>query len=110
MTRFVQFLGQAIAYSLFAVVIGYFATRPAYTHHDPEKALIKISFSHAGAHIEPRIRIPIHFRGRCGVANPCLDALALGRQLLTQFGILLVLGYRDAERDQPDPERGNARA
>jgi len=29
MTRVVQFLGQAIAYSLFAVVIGYFATRPA---------------------------------------------------------------------------------
>jgi len=56
-TRFVQFLGQAIAYSLFAVVIGYFATRPAYTHHDPEKALIKISFSHAGAHIEPCIRL-----------------------------------------------------
>jgi len=55
-TRFVQFLGQAIAYSLFAVVIGYFATRPAYTHHDPEKAL-KISFSHAGAHIEPCIRL-----------------------------------------------------
>lgn len=57
MTRFVQFLGQAIAYSLFAVVIGYFATRPAYTHHDPDKALIKISFSHAGAHVEPCKRL-----------------------------------------------------
>ena len=57
MTRVVQFLGQAIAYSLFAVVIGYFATRPAYTHHDPEKALIKISFSHAGAHVEPCKRL-----------------------------------------------------
>ena len=52
MTRVVQFLGQLIAYSLFAVVIGYFATRPAYTHHNPDKALIKISFSHAGAHVE----------------------------------------------------------
>jgi len=57
MIRFVQFLGQAIAYSLFAVVIGYFATRPAYTHHDPDKALIKISFSHAGAHVEPCKRL-----------------------------------------------------
>ncbi|NOR19696.1 MAG: hypothetical protein GQ538_06365 [Xanthomonadales bacterium] len=57
MTRFVQLLGQVIAYSLFAVVIGYFSTRPAYTHHDPDKAIIKISFSHAGAHVEPCTRL-----------------------------------------------------
>ncbi|MCK5479584.1 MAG: hypothetical protein KAJ06_00500 [Gammaproteobacteria bacterium] len=52
MTRFVQFLGQAIAYSLFAVAVGYFSTRPAYTHYDPDKAVIKLSFSHAGQHVE----------------------------------------------------------
>ena len=57
MTRFVQFLGQLIAYSLFAVVIGYFSTRPAYTHQDPAKAVIKVSFSRAGAHIEPCKRL-----------------------------------------------------
>ena len=57
MTRFAQLLGQVIAYSLFAVVIGYFSTRPAYTHHDPDKAIIKISFSHAGAHVEPCKRL-----------------------------------------------------
>lgn len=48
MHKLVQFVGQAIAYALFAVAIGYFATRPAYTHLDPDKALIKLSFSHAG--------------------------------------------------------------
>jgi hypothetical protein len=46
--KLVQLVGQAIAYALFAVAIGYFATRPAYTHLDPDKALIKLSFSHAG--------------------------------------------------------------
>jgi hypothetical protein len=46
--KLVQFVGQAIAYAAFAVAIGYFATRPAYTHLDPDKALIKLSFSHAG--------------------------------------------------------------
>lgn len=47
-----RYLGQALAYALFAVFIGYFATRPAYTHLDPDKAMIKMSFSHAGAHVE----------------------------------------------------------
>ena len=48
MRNILQFAGQALAYTLFAMVVGYFATRPAYTHHDPGKALIKLSFSHAG--------------------------------------------------------------
>ncbi|MDH3899964.1 MAG: hypothetical protein OEU51_02815 [Gammaproteobacteria bacterium] len=52
MGRVMQIIGQAIAYSLFAIVVGYFATRPAYTHLEPGKAVIKLSFSHAGAHIE----------------------------------------------------------
>jgi hypothetical protein len=43
-------MGQAIAYTLFAMVVGYFATQPAYTHHDPGKAQIKLSFGHAGEH------------------------------------------------------------
>jgi len=46
-----QYVGQFIAYTLFAMVIGYFATQPAYTHLGPDDALIKLSFSHAGAHI-----------------------------------------------------------
>ncbi|MGD2055832.1 MAG: hypothetical protein PVJ15_03425 [Gammaproteobacteria bacterium] len=50
MARIVPYLGQVIAYALFAVVIGYFATLPAYTHLQPGKAVIKLSFSHAGQH------------------------------------------------------------
>jgi hypothetical protein len=50
MGRIFQTAGQVIAYALFAVVIGYFATRPAYTHLAPGKAVIKLSFSHAGQH------------------------------------------------------------
>ena len=48
--RAVQYLGQTIAYVLFAAVVGYFATSPAYTHLDPGKAVIKMNFSHAGQH------------------------------------------------------------
>lgn len=43
-----QILFQILAYVAFAAVLGYFATAPAYVHLDPEKALIKLSFSHAG--------------------------------------------------------------
>jgi hypothetical protein len=46
-----RYLGQFIAYALFAAVIGYFSTRPAYTHLAADEALIKLSFSHAGAHV-----------------------------------------------------------
>lgn len=52
MTRVVQYLGQAVAYTLFAAFIGYFATQPSYTYIEPEKAMIKLSFSHAGEHKE----------------------------------------------------------
>lgn len=52
MTRLLQYTGQVFAYALFAACIGYFATSPAYTHLDPGKASIKLSFSHAGAHTE----------------------------------------------------------
>lgn len=50
MIKVTRYIGQFIAYALFALVVGYFATQPAYTHLDPNKALIKLSFSHAGAH------------------------------------------------------------
>jgi hypothetical protein len=50
MPRAFQYIGQLIAYALFALVIGYFATQPTYTHLDPDRALIKLSFSHAGEH------------------------------------------------------------
>lgn len=50
MPRVTRYIAQFIAYALFALVVGYFATQPAYTHLDPDRALIKLSFSHAGEH------------------------------------------------------------
>ena len=47
MANLSKYIGQAIAYALFAVVIGYFATQPAYTYFDAGKAQIKLSFGHA---------------------------------------------------------------
>lgn len=48
MARVTRYLAQIVAYGLFAGVVGYFSDTPAYVHHDPDKALIKLSFSHAG--------------------------------------------------------------
>lgn len=43
---------QVLFYSAFAFVLAYFSQQPSYQHHDPENALIKLSFSHAGQHKE----------------------------------------------------------
>jgi len=42
-----RYLGQSAVYAVFAVMIGYFATAPVYTHLEPGKAMIKFSFAHA---------------------------------------------------------------
>lgn len=47
-----QFLGQAVTFAFFAAVIGYFSSSLTYTAHPPEKALMKLSFTHAGKHVE----------------------------------------------------------
>ena len=52
MASLLRYTGQLIAYSLFAAVIGYFASSPAYTYLKPDMAVIKLSFSHAGEHRE----------------------------------------------------------
>jgi hypothetical protein len=39
-------LGQAAVYALAACVIGYFSAAPTYTHFPPDRALLKLSFSH----------------------------------------------------------------
>jgi hypothetical protein len=51
MANIFKYIGQAIAYALFAVVVGYFATQPTYTYFDPGKAQIKLSFGHAAQHL-----------------------------------------------------------
>jgi len=39
-------IGQVVFYGLFALIIGYFSTQPSYRHMAPDRALIKLSFSH----------------------------------------------------------------
>jgi len=41
-------IGQAVVYLVFAVFLGFFSDSPAYVHFPPEKALIKLSFTHGG--------------------------------------------------------------
>ena len=45
-------LRQIIAFTVFALVLGYFSNSPNYTYHDPEMALLMVSFSHASEHKE----------------------------------------------------------
>jgi hypothetical protein len=49
---FTQYIGQIAAYGAFVVGIGYFSVFPAYEHLGPDAAMIKLAFSHAGAHRE----------------------------------------------------------
>ncbi len=41
-------VGQALLYALFALVIGVFSRWPSYHHLPPDQALIKVSFTHTG--------------------------------------------------------------
>jgi hypothetical protein len=51
--------GQALFYGLFALIIGIFSTWPRYTHLDPDRSLIKLSFSYHGEPVgECRERSP----------------------------------------------------
>ncbi|MDH3691014.1 MAG: hypothetical protein OEU36_16320 [Gammaproteobacteria bacterium] len=50
MVKALQYIGQIIAYLCFAIVIGYFSSAPAYIHLAPNKALVKLSLSHAAQH------------------------------------------------------------
>jgi hypothetical protein len=43
-----RWAGQAVAYTLFAALIGYFSNAPAYQHLPPDEALIKLSLRHSG--------------------------------------------------------------
>jgi hypothetical protein len=48
-----RYLGQALAYLLFIIFIGYFSTSPSYTFTKPDQAVIKLTFIHAGKRKEP---------------------------------------------------------
>jgi len=46
--KLLRYAGQLLAYALFMGVVGYLSASPSYTHLAEDKALIKVSFSHAG--------------------------------------------------------------
>jgi hypothetical protein len=48
MARPISWIGQALLYGLFALIIGYFSSSPPYRHLPADQALIKLSFSHEG--------------------------------------------------------------
>ena len=48
----IQIIGQMLFYLPFACAIGYFSTSPAYTHFDPGKAMIKLSFNHTAHRVK----------------------------------------------------------
>ena len=50
---FVRWSGQAVAYGALALLVGFFATRPAYTYLAAGDAVVKLSFSHAGKPLKP---------------------------------------------------------
>lgn len=59
MSKVLRYGAQAVLYAAFVAFIGYFSTSPRYTHLPPGDALLKLSFSHAGARKEPcRERTP----------------------------------------------------
>lgn len=46
-----RYFGQVAVYGLFALIVGYFSTSPAYTVLAPGQALLKLSFVHAGERV-----------------------------------------------------------
>jgi len=48
MAKPISWIGQALLYGLFALIIGYFSGAPSYRHLPADQALIKLSFSHEG--------------------------------------------------------------
>jgi hypothetical protein len=48
MTRLLRLMGQGLAYLLFVIPIGYFASDPAHNPIEPTEAMITLSFTHAG--------------------------------------------------------------
>ncbi len=45
---FVRVLAQLLLYLPLMALLGYFSTQPAFTHLPPDKALVRMSFLHAG--------------------------------------------------------------
>jgi hypothetical protein len=48
MTLIRRYLGQFVAYAVFAALLGYFSIKPSYTYFPADKAQLKLSLSHNG--------------------------------------------------------------
>jgi len=47
MLKFGRLIAQIVSFILFGLMLGYFSNTPSYTYHDPEMALMMVSFSHS---------------------------------------------------------------
>ncbi len=51
-----QYFGQALAYLLFIIFIGYFSVKPSFTNMPADQALIKFTFTHPGKRLVPCVK------------------------------------------------------
>ena len=103
MARPITWIGQALLYGLFALIIGYFSSSPPYRHLPADQALIKLSFSHEGklvsacrqrsaeelAKLAPNMRAPMDCpRGRSPVTVEIdLDGAPVYRHVAQPSGL-----------------------
>ncbi len=52
MRKIARYLGQALVYGLTAVLLGYFASSPAYRHADADKGQLTLSLAHVGNRVQ----------------------------------------------------------
>jgi hypothetical protein len=99
----ISWIGQALLYGLFALIIGYFSSSPPYRHLPADQALIKLSFSHEGkpvsacrprsaeelAKLAPNMRAPMDCpRGRSPVTVEIdLDGIPAYRYVASPSGL-----------------------
>ncbi|MBE0615703.1 MAG: hypothetical protein IH604_18705 [Burkholderiales bacterium] len=103
MVKSISWIGQALLYGLFALIIGYFSNSPPYRHLPADQALIKLSFSHEGklvsacrqrsaeelAKLAPNMRAPMDCpRGRSPVTVEIdLDGTPVYRHVAKPSGL-----------------------
>lgn len=103
MVKPISWIGQALLYGLFALIIGYFSSSPPYRHLPADQALIKLSFSHEGklvsacrqrgaeelAKLAPNMRAPMDCpRGRSPVTVEIdLDGTPVYRKVAIPSGL-----------------------
>jgi len=103
MARPIAWIGQALLYALFALIIGYCSGSPPYRHLPPDQALVKLSFSHEGklvsacrqrtpeelAKLAPNMRAPMDCpRGRSPVSVEIdLDGASVYRHVAKPSGL-----------------------